>query len=468
MTVQCLDSGKPNPQPVRYMFGYAEYMPRKWILHVDMNCYFASVEQQRNPRLRGKPIGVGGKPGTRSVIASASREAKTRGVNTAMSSAEALRICPELIIVEPNYRTYQEYSERLFGLLERISPDLEIFSIDEAFLDATYVLGVPPDSAQAPKALAQAVRTIKQLVRDELGDWLTVSVGIGHGKRLAKLASDSMKPDGAVAIVTDDEASDALAFRALGIRSSTRGDFYALADIELLAGIGPRLGRRLRATGIHTLADLATRSLDELRTVVYPYERELYLIGQGIDPSPLVPYWRSKAEQSIGHQYTLPTDVPVIDLAPTLAWLAERIGRRLRRGGFVAHGLSLYLRRTDAPGWGSVRRTSAALETDRDIYHAAWSMLATEAETPGSALGWTTPIRMPSLTVHHLVPRQSSTQGFLPDQRRARAVSQAIDRVKDQFGNEAIGSGLSVDVHHHFVPDGRRKRFVPHDPHQPS
>lgn len=439
-------------------------MSTKWILHIDMNCYFASVEQQRNPKLRGKPVGVGGKPGSRSVIASASREAKARGVATAMSSTEAVRICPELVIVEPNYGIYQEYSERLFGLLERISPDLEIFSIDEAFLDVTHVLGVPPASPAAIPVLAHLVTRIRQMVHKELGDWLTVSIGIGHGKRIAKLASDSMKPNGAVAIVGDDEAETALAFKALGIRAATRAEFYALADIELLAGIGPRLGRRLRAAGVHTLATLATKSLDELRTLVYPYERELFLIGQGIDPSPLIPYWRAKPEQSIGHQYTLPTDVPVIDLPPTLAWLAERVGRRLRRGGFVAHGLSLYLRRTDAPGWGSTRRTSAALESDQDIYQAAWALLAAATEDAGIPLYWTSLVRMPSLTVHALVPKRASTQGFLPAQRRNEAVSRVVDVVKNRYGDRAISSGLSVGVQHHYVPDGRRKRFVPTDP----
>ncbi|MBI4032427.1 DNA polymerase IV [Candidatus Berkelbacteria bacterium] len=434
-------------------------MAERWILHVDMNSYFASVEQQVNPQLRGKPVGVGGKPGTRSVIAAASREAKARGVKTAMSSWEAVRICPELILVPPRYDLYQEYSERLFGLVETISPLVEIFSIDEAFVELASNRR-PPNQSEV-EWITGTTTEIKRLIRSYLGDWLTASIGVARNKRLAKLASETMKPDGLVVLLGDDELALVEQFRSTGIRAWTRAALYATTDVETLSGIGPRLGRRLRGVGIQTLADLATKSLDELRTVVYPYERELYLVGQGIDPSPVVPYWKAKPEQSIGHQYTLPTDLPVLELPPAIAWLAERVGRRLRRGAFVAHSLHLYLRQTNAPGWGSHVQTTRHLETDQDIYHAAWELIRTAADRPDSGLAWATPVRMPALTVTKLVRRVDATQSLLPEEQRNLAVATAIDHVKDRFGSRTITSGLSVDVAYHNIPDGRRKRFAP-------
>ncbi|MBI4185585.1 DNA polymerase IV [Candidatus Berkelbacteria bacterium] len=429
----------------------------RWIMHIDMNSYFASVEQQDNPALRGQPVGVGGKPGTRSILAAASREAKLLGVNTAMPAHAAIALCPQLIIVEPRYPRYQEVSERLFGILESFSPDLEIFSIDEAFLQ----IDCPSSDPQIVSSLISTALTIKERLRSELGPVLTASIGLAHGKRLAKLASESQKPDGLTVLLGDNESDLVNHFRRLSVRAFTRREFYAHADIEDLAGIGPHLGRRLRATGIHTLADLANRPLAELETLVFPYHKELFLIGQGNDPAPVVPYWRAKPEQSIGHQSTLPRDIPVIELPATIAWLAERVARRLRQAGFIAHELSLYFRRTHAPGWGSRHRTSRQLESDHDLYHTAWDLIRAAADNPGSGLGWSTPIRMPSLTVSGLVARSNATVSFLPSDTKSHLLTQAIDAIKDRFGDQSLSSGLSVGSHHHLIPDGHRKRFVP-------
>ena len=208
----------------------------RWVLHVDMNSYFASVEQQYNPALRGRAIGVGGKPGTRSVIAAASREAKARGVRTGMSASEAVRCCPELEIIEPDYPKYHAYSERLFGVLDTFSPYVEIFSIDEAFVEL--------DARLDAAAVVSTIRTLKARLRNALGPILTASVGIAHNKRLAKLASEAMKPDGVVAILDDRETILTNELARLGIRAHTRREHYAVTNTEELAGIGPRLGRQ--------------------------------------------------------------------------------------------------------------------------------------------------------------------------------------------------------------------------------
>lgn len=451
---------------------------KRWILHVDMNSYFASVEQQCRPELRGQPIAVGGKPGSRAVVAAASREAKALGVRTAMPSHKAIRMCPHLIFVEPDYKKYEAYSEQMFGILETFSPDLEIFSIDEAFLavvqpqicsliDAeTNQRGSVNGSADVSSPelvdwIVDLVWQIKTRLRTELGPVLTASIGVARGKRLAKLASESQKPDGFTVLLGDEESALVAQFRTHHIRAFTRAELYARTDIETLAGIGPRLGRRLRAASIHTLADLARCPYDELAHLVFPYHKELFMIGQGKDPSPVVPYWAAKAEQSIGHQYTLPSDIPVGDLPPTLMWLAERVGHRMRSRGFVAHRVSLYLRRTNAPGWGTQCHTTSQIESDLDLYQAAWRMISTAADHPGEPLDWFTPIRMPSLTVSDLVSRRTATQSLEPSEQQRVQLATILDRIRSRYGRTSITSGLSHSVHYHDIPDGRRKRFTP-------
>lgn len=449
---------------------------QRWILHVDMNSYFASVEQQLNPALRGKPVAVGGKPGTRSVIAAASREAKARGVKTAMAAHEAIQICPELIIVEPHYETYQRISERMFGILESFSPDLEIYSIDEAFLqvdihprndsrkatkDSRYSVRDSVDVLQIVEQLVSTAEAIKVRLREELGEVLTASIGIAHNKRLAKLASESQKPSGLTVLLDEAEGKTIAQFQRLGVRAFSWYDFFQGTDIEALAGIGPRIARRLRGIGVHTLADLGAKTLGELESAVYPYHKELYLIARGQDASLVIPYWRAKDEQSIGHQYTLPSDIAVIELPATIAWLAERIGRRLRQGGFVAHQLSVYLRQTDGPGWSARSRTSRQLETDHDIYLTAWDLIREAADSPGSGLGWGSMIRMPNLTASGLVLQANSSQSLLEAPSKWSLLTSAIDALKDRFGDKSVSTGLSLGVKYHSIPDGRRKRFEP-------
>lgn len=425
-----------------------------WIIHVDMNSYFASVEQQRNPYLRGKAIGVGGKPGTRGVITSPSREAKQRGVTTGLSSWEALKLCPELIIIEPDYDLYRQTSERMFGILERYSPDVEIFSIDEAFV------GIGESSWDIERVIG-ITQSMKRDFLRELGSILTASIGIAHNKRLAKLASESQKPNGLTILLEESERETVQELQKKGMNAWTRPNLFAVTPIAALSGIGRKLDRRLRAIGIHTLGDLSTRSVDELRSAVFPYERELYLIGQGRDMSRLVPYWAARPEQSIGHQYTLPRDIAITDLAPVLMYLTEKVGCRLRRGGWVARHLTVYLRQTNGPGWSAATSTTTQIESDHDIFERAWRLIEQACANPHDPLARQTLIRMPSLTVSRLAQRAAASQSIFKDQERAPHLTRAIDVIRARFGDRAITSGLSRRVSLHTVPDGRRKRFTP-------
>lgn len=431
----------------------------RWILHVDMNSYFASVEQQSNPNLRNKPIGVGGKPGTRSVITAASIEAKARGVKTAMGSWEALRICPELIIVEPSYKKYQYYSERIFGILESVSPRIEIFSIDEAFIELTELERAP--TQQIANYIGSVVSEIKLRIRKEIGSVVTATIGVGHGKRLAKLAGEVKKPDGFVVILNDDEQQSFHNFQRIGALTFTGTGLFKKTDIQTLPGIGPRLGRRLRAHGIHTLFDMAQLGLDDLKKIVFPYEKELFLTGLGIDTSPVTPYWQQAKEKSIGHQYTLPRDEAVVDLPPILARLAEKIGRRLRQKNFVAHRLNLYLRTHNRGNWSSYQNSTKQIESDQDIYKLTWKIISRALADPSSGLRAFTQIRMPSITLVKLKPKTSASIPFLKQEKREINLTKTLDLIRDNYGDRSILSGLSLGTKMHYVPDGRRNRFSP-------
>ena len=342
--------------------------------------------------------------------------------------------------------------------MDTLSPYVEIFSIDEAFVEL--------DNRLTPAQIVSLVRTLKMRLCRAVGPILTASVGIAHNKRLAKLASEVMKPNGIVAILDDHEGELVQAFRALNVRAKTRVEHYANTDIEELTGIGPRLGRRLRSGGIHSLADLSTRSIDELRTLVFPYERELWLIGQGIDPSPVIPHWAAKAEQSIGHQYTLPADTAVRNLKPTVMWLAERVASRMRRRGFVAQRVTLYFRRTGAPNWQASKRTSHRIESDRDLFDTAMHLIREAVLDDLDLLTNEMRVRMPSLTVSELSPRHSAPQAlFAPI--RAASLTRAIDRIRERFGNRAVTSGLTQSIQHHIIPDGRQRLFAPEPPNTP-
>lgn len=419
-----------------------------WILHIDMNSFFASVEQQYNPALRGKAIGVGGKPGTRSVIVAPSREAKRLGVRVGMNGREAFKHCPQLIIVPPVYERYQAISQHIFQILEQFSPAVEPFSIDEGFIEID-------------TSLEQAIniaRTIKTKFHNQLGPVLTASIGIARNKRLAKLASESQKPDGLVALLNNAEEKTVAKLRREGVTAWTQVELFTQTQVEELCGIGPRLGRRLRAAGIQTLADLTQQSLDTLRTLVFPYEKELHLIGQGIDLARVVPYWRQKAEQSIGHQYTLPHDVPVRELRPILFRLSEKVGNRLRKRGFVGQSIQIYLRRTNAPSWGSTLQTSYRIESDRDIECYAWKLISSACQR-GDKLTLETLVRMPSVTVSVLTPKIQAPVR-LPFDANSSNLTMAINKIRARFGETSVQSGWSVGVKMHNLLDGRSRRLL--------
>ncbi|HVM40818.1 MAG TPA: DNA polymerase IV, partial [Acidimicrobiia bacterium] len=250
------------------------------ILHVDLDAFFASVEQLLDPALRGRPVVVGG-TGNRGVVAAASYEARAFGIGSAMPTARARRLCPHAVFVPPRIDVYQGYSERVFAVFADVTPLVEGLSLDEAFLDvagAAHLFGPGPDVA----------RLIRRRVKDEVG--LVCSVGVATTKHLAKLASAAAKPDG-----------------LLVVEPGTELEFLHPLPVERLWGVGPATRSRLDRIGVKTVGDLAALGEDALvRALGAAHGRHLHALAHNRDPRPVTP---SRPTKSISAEETFARDL---------------------------------------------------------------------------------------------------------------------------------------------------------------
>lgn len=373
------------------------FMERK-ILHIDMNSYFATVEQQANPYLRGKPIGVKGSEAKRTIVAAASIEAKKYGVKTGMRVDEALEICPELILVVGEPIKYSSVTKKFIEIFERYTDKVEIFSIDEAFLDVTKTAhlfsrdcychsGIAPRNGQYPESrkvlgldsrcggndkrldssqarmttegVVEIAKRIKADIRLEIGEWVTCSVGVGSNKFLAKLGSDMEKPDGLV-IFNDDNTDELLL-------SCKLTDF---------CGIANRIERRLNQMGVYTVADLREADDLALRKEFGVYGLKLKNMAWGRDSAEVLD-WHDQADaKSFGHSRTLNKDVVKrSDLSGQLYLLSEKVAKRMRDEKYFGKEIGLWIRFNDFAGMGKRRKIGYWTNDGYEIYKEACKLL---------------------------------------------------------------------------------------------
>ncbi|MFA6099801.1 MAG: DNA polymerase IV [Patescibacteria group bacterium] len=287
--------------------------------HVDMNSYFASVEQQANPHWRGRPLGVCAYLHKHGCVIAASIEAKKRGAKVGMSVDECRQVCPDMVFVQNDPPKYRAVTSRVFSLLHQISDKVEHYSIDEAFLDLD---GWYRDAAEAAWALCRARIRIQQ----EIGDWLKCSIGIAPSKFLAKLASDLKKPNGLV-IITLENLDETL----------------AILELEDACGIGRHIKRRLNRLGIYTLLDLKHYPVANLMQVLGKagwtwHER---LCGHDVDRLEVA---GERLPKSVGHSFCVPRRANEQGLIlPIAVRLTERAGRRLRSFGLFARSMNIQI-----------------------------------------------------------------------------------------------------------------------------
>ncbi len=378
-------------------------MDERVIFHVDMNAFFASVEQQYNPALRGTPIIVCGNPKSRTVVAACSYEAKAFGITNGMAVHEARRLCPGVRLVSGTPEKYVDVARRIFAVFAEFTNAVEIASIDEAFLDVT---GASPFFGDAPEALA---RRIKQRIR--AGEGLTCSVGIAPNKLLAKLASNLQKPDGLVRIRAGDVAA-----------------LMARLPVETLCGVGARLKASLNELGIITCQDLGQAPEEVLTARFGVIGAILKQMGQGRDDHPVVPTQEGAAVKSMGHAYTLPRDTANPgEIYGTVLRLAEQVARRLRADGYQGRTVGLTIRYADFSG--VTRHATQREPTDAGlaVCRAAIRLFERHCEPIAQR------VRLIGVSVSGLTRRERQLS-FLEEDARLARLDRTLDRLNDRFG----------------------------------
>ncbi|MBI3077428.1 MAG: DNA polymerase IV [Deltaproteobacteria bacterium] len=369
-------------------------------MHVDMDAFFASVEQRGNPWLRGRPIAVSGS-GWRSVVTSASYQARPFGISAGMPVAQAIRLCPALIRVEGNSDKYVETSEQVIALLREVTPLVEVASIDECYLDITGSLRL----FGGAEALA---RRVKARIREEVG--LACSVGVAPNKLMAKLASGLSKPDGLLRLTAEELPA-----------------WLEHLPVTELCGIGPRLGAALTAMGVRTCAELSRVPVAALTARFGIVGRHLHEMARGVDSTPVVPTEERPDAKSVGHTLTLDQDLH--DREPMrrhLFRLAEEVARRLRKGRYAGRTVTVMVRYADFVTWSRQTTLEAPLDEGLAIYDAARRVFDGLRLRP---LG----VRLLGVTVSHLVHARDQLP-LLPSLQRRRASVQAMDAVNDRYG----------------------------------
>ncbi len=287
------------------------------IVHIDMDAFYASVEQRDDPRLRGKPVVVAWK-GNRSVVCAASYEARRFGVRSAMPAIRAERLCPEAIFIPPDFPRYRAVSQSTREIFKRHTDLIEPLSLDEAYLDVT------ENTTGLPTA-TRVARTIREQIREELH--LTASAGVAPNKFLAKIASDWRKPDGLFVIQPEDLET-----------------FLPPLPVGRIPGVGKVTETRLEDRGIKTVGDLRSLELRALEELFGRYGVRLYELTRGIDHSPVVP---DRPTQSISAEDTFSSDVPLAETEFIILRLAERVWAASRKEPRVARTVVLKLKTND-------------------------------------------------------------------------------------------------------------------------
>ncbi|HEX7037062.1 MAG TPA: DNA polymerase IV [Pseudomonadales bacterium] len=384
-------------------------LPRTWpaiIAHADMDAFYAAVEQLDDPALRGRPVLVGPRSG-RGVVLTASYEARPFGVGSAMPMAWALERCPHAVVVPPRFDRYEAVSRRLMQVLADFSPKVEAISLDEAFVDmsgAEHLFG-PPEK--------MAVR-LREAIRDATG--LPASVGISGTKYVAKVASGLAKPNG-IQVVPPGRAAE----------------WLAPLPVERLWGAGPVTQKRLQDAGFHRIGDL-TRASPEQLDALGNLGAHFLALARGEDPRPVA---RRRVARSMGSDRTLTRDIADRrEIARHLARAADRLGRRLRRKQYLAHGVRIRLKTTD---FKLLSRQRHVLPTDAggDLYAAALELLD-KFPHPG-------PFRLVGLAAFDLEHVGRPLQlGLFDDGARQRRLEAVLDAVAERFGEGAMRRARDV------------------------
>jgi DNA polymerase-4 len=382
----------------------ARTFPDRMVFHVDMDAFYASVEQLENPSLLGKPVIVGGVDSGRGVVSSASYEARAFGIHSAMPIAQARRRCPHGVYIQGRHAVYGDYSRRIMDVLSEFSPVIEQVSVDEAFLDMTGTEGLFGDAEESG-------RRIKAAIRKRTG--LTASLGAAENKFLAKLASDVKKPDGLFVV-----------------RPGEVRDFLDPLPVGRLWGVGKKTVAELHQVGLYTIAQIRLHPQEALTAHFGEgFAKHLHDLSQGVDGRELETEGR---EKSISHECTFEADEndPEI-LTAMILDQSERVARRARKEGMAGRTVTFVWRNPDFSRQSHARTLPEATSSSQDIYRAAAELYRETAGRSGRRFRLVG-VRLSNFTADS--EQLSLFQNPKPNPR----LDKAMDAVRDRFGEDAI------------------------------
>ena len=385
-------------------------MPTRVILHVDMDAFYASIEQRDNPELRGKPVVVGG--ASRGVVAAASYESRVFGIRSAMPMAEARRRCPNVIRIAPRMAHYQSVSREIFGVFREFTPLVEGLSLDEAFLDVTSSRRLFGNGHNIAVA-------VKDRIRERTG--LTASVGVATNKLVAKIASDLDKPDGLVVVAADRVH-----------------DILDPLPVSVIPGIGKQTLSRLHAVGVRTIAELRSAPDRDLEPVFGRFTRRTRERASGIDDRPVI---ASRAEKSISNEQTYDTDLcDRREMQRQLLRLTERTAGRLRKAGLCAGTVHVKVRQSDFKTFTRQKRLTPPGNGTDQIYAVARELLDAWLNANPDAR-----IRLLGVGSSSLAPAEQPDLFADGDTSPASEFDRTVDEIRDRFGSDSLTRARTLD-----------------------
>jgi len=389
-------------------------MAERTILHIDMDAFFASVEQRDDPKLRNRPIAVTGS-GKRTVLVSPSYEARAFGVKTGMTRTQARLLCPEIILVRAETQKYTHACNQIIKIVYGFSPDIEVFSIDEFFVDITHTMHL----FGAPDEIAGR---IQEDVSKRLG--LSCSIGIAHNKLLAKLASERRKPCG-----------------IYWIRSNKVSSVLDGLKPDVLCGIGAKTKQALEQMGISSLGQLRNYNVAFLRRKFGVNGIKLHFMARGIDDSSVIPMGTEEEAKSMGHSMTLVKDISDMDsLSRHLLSLSDRVGRRLRNAGLSAKTVRLTIRYKSFATFTRQKTLEAHTDDTKALYAAVLSIL--------KAIRLKEPVRLIGVSTAKLVTSEGDMSLFEENKRKYR-LNRLLDYVNERFGDSAVSFASLLNTKSH-------------------
>lgn len=403
-------------------------MNERVIFHIDMDAFFASVEQRDNPVLRDKPVAVIG-ANARTVVVTSSYRAREFGVKTGMTIFQAKKLCPELIFVTASNNKYTKICEEIFEILYTFTPDVEMYSIDEFFMDmagSLHLFGSPEQTAQKIKA------KIKDATK------LTATIGIGPNKLLAKLASDLDKPDG-IFWIKEENARDVLKDLA----------------VDKLWGIGPATREKLKSLHINNIGELAGFDARRLKRIFGVFGERLHEMSRGIDQSPVIPPEKTKIAKSISHSRTLEKDTTDLQLIKKhILELSSLVGQRMREAGFEAHCIALNIRLADFTTFTRQQVLKTPTQDTAVIFRIACSIL--------EKARLKRPVRLLGVGVAKLSP--ANNLFLLEEDKRRFRLNQMLDKINKKPSSAKVTFASLLDAKSYnraispsWRPQGTRK-----------